>query len=387
MIKGMNKFILDTLNLPVVSNITSFSNVIGLSPSLIYVLSQNSEYYYKRKVIPKRDGTLRIVYSPSFSMKLVQRWILEEILYKIPISPYSYAFKKGISNPLTQNASAHKDNVFILKIDLKQFFSSICRERIYYIFSQIGYNPTVANLFSNICTLNDQLPQGAVTSPYLSNLVCIKLDKRISKYCEKRGIVFTRYADDMSFSANDKVQLKSVFNMIKKICKSEGFTINDSKTRFLTPKGRKTVTGVTISNGTVKAPKDMKRMVRAMIHKEIATGNYDNIQEIRGYIAYINSIEGDYQAKIKSYIQSFSSKPVCMYKELVYAFNANKLYKDIPDFKLLTSSDFVEYPETYEYESLNFAERVEFLKKHNLLSGGVYSENEQIENTQEESPF
>lgn len=363
--KSMNRSVLDTNDLPIVSDIYSLSDCIGLSPSLIFVLSCNSEKYYKEHTIPKRDGTKRIIYEPSYSMKLVQRWILEEILYKIPVSAYSYGFKKGLSNPLSLNANAHKDHLFVFKIDLKNFFPSISRDRVYYVFSNIGYNSTISNLFANICTLKNILPQGAVTSPYLSNLVSVQLDKRVSKYCDKRGIAFTRYADDLTFSTNDRSQLRNIYPMIKKIVEAEGFIINEAKTRFLTPKGRKVVTGITLSNGDLKAPKEMKRRVRAMIHKAIVTGDYSNIQVIRGCIAYISSIEFDYLSKVKEYIQAFANSHVCMFKESVDAFNENKFFKDITDFRLLSGDDIVECKYASEYESDSYDERNNYLQKVN----------------------
>jgi retron-type reverse transcriptase len=308
-------------------------------------------------------------------MKMVQRWILEEILYKIPISDNAYGFRKGLSSPLKLNAENHKNNLFIFKMDLKDFFPSIDRDRVYYIFNQMGYNPTVANMFANICTLNEVLPQGAVTSPCLANLVCKQLDKRIFKYCGKREIVYTRYADDLTFSANDKVLLKSIFGMIKKIVEDEGFKINDRKTHFLTPKGKRTITGVTISNHDIKAPKEMKQKVRAMIHHAIVSGDYSSSQQIKGYIAYICSIEDDYLQRIKAYIQGFSKKGICLFKDSVDAYNANKFFGDLDDFTLLDAKTKVDPSDVEEYEAEQYSERMDYLHKEN---SSELNENESL---------
>jgi retron-type reverse transcriptase len=369
MIKGTNKFTLETFKLPVVYDIYSFADYIGLSPSLIFVLSQdNNKIYYKEYKIPKRDGTKRTILEPCYSMKLIQRWILEEILYKISVSNYSFGFKKGMSNPLKSNAEMHKNSLFIFKMDLKNFFPSIQKNKIYFLYDQLGYNPTMSNMFTNICTINGGLPQGAVTSPYLSNLACARLDNRISKYCSKREIIYTRYADDFTFSSNDKTLLKSIYGMIKKIVEDEGFTVNLAKTHFLTPKGRKTVTGITLSNGEIKAPKEMKRKVRAMIHKAIITGDYESIEQIKGYIAYISSIESDYLKNVKQYINGFSEKSVCLFKESVDAYNTNKFLKDLEDFSLKAANDFVTPPEIEEYEEFQFNEREDYLEKHGFMT-------------------
>lgn len=368
MIKNTNMFILENLGLPIITDIYTFSEQIGLSPSLIYILSNNSSRYYKEHFVIKKDGTQRVIYEPSYSFKLVQKWILEEILYKIPVSSYSFGFKKALSNPLKSNASMHKDNLYILELDFKNFFPSISRDTVYYIFNEIGYNSTMSNLFANLCTLHQKLPQGAVTSPCLSNLACRHLDKRISKYCSKRGIVYTRYADDLTFSSNDKALLQSIYAIIKKIIEDEGFYLNSNKTRLLTPKGKKAVTGVTISNGELKAPKEMKRKVRAMIHKAIVSGDYSSAQQIKGYISYINSIEDGFLPKIKKYIQSFAEKPICLYIDLVNAFNSHKFFNDLDDFLLLKNSSFVNLQDESLFESCNESERYDYLSSHDLIN-------------------
>jgi len=99
------------------------------------------------------------------------------------------------------------------------------------------------------------------------------LDNRLQKYCAKRDINYTRYADDLCFSSNDKELLKKSYSMIIGILNDEKFEVNPNKTHFMTPKTRKQVTGVVIANGELKAPKKLKRKVRSMIHRAIVTGD------------------------------------------------------------------------------------------------------------------
>ena len=183
---------------------------------------------------------------------------MENILYKIKTSQYSYGFKRDIrkGSPLVYCAEKHKNNLYVLKLDLKNFYPSIKRESVCYIFKNVGYNADISNLLTNICVVNDELPQGAVTSPYLANLVCRKLDFRIAGYCNKRNIVYTRYADDFEFSSEDRELLRKIYGMIKKIVEDEGFCLNQKKTVFMTPKNHKEVLGVTINDGLLKAHKD-----------------------------------------------------------------------------------------------------------------------------------
>ncbi len=99
-----------------------------------------------------------------------------------------------------------------MKIDLKDFFHSIDKSKIFYLFKGIGYNSLVSNILTNLCTYEERVPQGAITSPVISNLVCKKLDYRLSGVASKRGISYTRYADDMYFSCDDEVLLRKTQN-------------------------------------------------------------------------------------------------------------------------------------------------------------------------------
>lgn len=102
-------------------------------------------------------------------------------------------------------------------MDLKDFFPSVKREQVFNQFLQLGYNTYASNLLTNICTLDGSLPQGAVTSPYLANLVCFKMDIRIAGYCNKRDITYTRYADDLVFSCDNRDMLRKIYGMIRGI--------------------------------------------------------------------------------------------------------------------------------------------------------------------------
>ncbi|WP_427340440.1 reverse transcriptase domain-containing protein [Caloranaerobacter sp. DY30410] len=237
--------------------------------------------------------------------------------------------KKNSGNALINNAKIHRYNLYILIIDIKNFFPSIRKNKVYNLFRKIGYNGLISEILSNICTYKGYLPQGGVTSPYLSNLICYKLDKRISGYCNKRDINYSRYADDLVFSANNKNELKKAFNVIKDIIEDEGFKLNDNKTRYLVPKSRKRITGITVNDGNLKAPKELKRKVRAMTHRSIVLADYSKIEKIRGYVSFINSIENGYYDKIINYINNFQKKDIVYFKEIVDAFNSNKIFKDV----------------------------------------------------------
>ncbi len=363
MINRTDSNLLNLRGIPVFRDLDSMSFITGFSKQMLfyYAVKYNTNKY-KIFEINKKNNTKRKIFEPKFALKMLQRWILENILYKVKCSDYAFAFIKSNKNPLKKNASVHADKVFILKMDFENFFPSISRKQIVELFNSLGYNISVSNWLANACTYDNILPQGSVTAPYLSNLICVKLDSRIAKYCSRRDITYSRYADDLTFSGDNKVVLKSIYPMIKKISESELFKLNDNKTRFIGKKSKKTVTGVIIHNSELKAPKEYKRLVRAMIHRAIISGDYSKNEVIKGYIAYINSIEDGYKQKIIDYINAFNKKDIRFIKSAVDLFNDNKLYDNILDLNEV-------YPKTineFEYVNDILAERNIFLEGRGL---------------------
>lgn len=337
---------LNTIGAPDFDDVESLAGSVKLSEKLIYYLANDYlEGRYRDFTVPKRSGGERMVSAPCSSLKTLQRWVLEEILYKVKVSPYSYGFEKARnssdknnSNPILHLADRHCKQLFILKMDLKDFYPSIERKRVFAQFLKIGYGSYAADLLTEICTHNGSLPQGGVTSAYLANIICYHMDMRIAGYCNKRGIVYTRYADDIIFSSDDRGALRGIYGAVRSIIEEEGFTVNDRKTRFLTPKGRKEVLGLILVNeperDKILAPRDLKRMVRTMIHHQIITGDYSEYSKVLGYISYIDSIERGYKEKIKKYIEKFQKDRITMFDDAVVAFNEHRYFKDIPELEV-----------------------------------------------------
>ncbi|WP_022794325.1 retron St85 family RNA-directed DNA polymerase [Marinococcus halotolerans] len=355
------------------------SNYIGVSKKILYLMIKQQDQFYSSFQLLKKNGSYRNISKPKFSLKLTQRWILEEILYKIETSNEALAFKKNVNGP-KDNAEHHKYSLYLLQIDLENFFPSITKKQVFYIFKNIGYDNKVSNTLSNLCTYKDVLPQGAVTSPYLSNLICYKLDRRLKGLCGKRGILYTRYADDLTFSCNNKNDLKKIFKVVQKIINSEGYQINSDKTRFLSPVSHKKITGITVdSKNKLKADKSLKKKVRAMIHKAIVSGDYSQSNKIKGYISYIDSIENGYYKKIIEYIHKLINKEYKSFHQVVDCYNSNR-NKLLKDLEKMEYEDFIEEPpenldesdiEDYIGEQFKdyvdiLKERKKFLNKHNF---------------------
>ncbi|WP_394866490.1 retron St85 family RNA-directed DNA polymerase [Paraclostridium bifermentans] len=343
-LKYRNLIVLESLNLPKVHDLNSLSSSIGLSTTILFLLSKKTDKFYKEVKIPKNLNGSRKLSIPSYSMKMVQKWIKINILDKIPISDCAMAFRKGKAYGIKRNAELHKHSDYILKLDLKDFFHSIKREQVYYFFKNLGYNDFIGNILSNICTYNECLPQGGVASPSLSNIICKNLDSRLEGLASKRDIIYTRYADDITFSCNDEVLLIKTKKIIEIILQHEGFDINNSKTKFMGPNTRKRITGLVIEDNKVVVSRKLKREVRSMIHHAIVEADYSQIDKIKGYISFINSIENDYNYKIKSYIDKLAKKEqYSVFKDIVAEYNKNKIIGSCIDMvELLPYDDIFE---------------------------------------------
>ena len=184
-----------------------------------------------------------LISEPLPSLKEIQIWILKNILYKIPVSPFAKAYKPNVR--LIENLKFHKKQPKVFTLDLENFFPSIKVKAIEKIFRQLGYSKMVSKLLSKLCTRDGALPQGAPTSPYLSNLILKDADAVIANFCKQRKIRYTRYADDLSFSGDfdEKELLDKVTQTIEKL----DLRINKSKTKLMTPNTRQTVTGIVVN--------------------------------------------------------------------------------------------------------------------------------------------
>lgn len=241
-------------------------------PSLFRTL-RHLDWYYEKLVIPKKNGGERVLYAPSFHLKDIQQTILHKILYKIPVSPYATAYipKKR----LRANASPHTGHAYLLKMDVTDFFGSITFLQVLSsAFPSKMYPQHIGTILTKLCCLNDRLPQGAPTSPTLSNIVMRRFDNALGGWCEQRGITYTRYCDDLTFSAD--VPLFTAYNKAKEMLEKMGLEVNEEKTRFIGHANRQTVTGLTV-NEKVSVPADYKRMLRQELHYAIRFGISDSI--------------------------------------------------------------------------------------------------------------
>lgn len=158
--------------------------------------------------IPKRSGGLRTICAPSEELKQIQRTLLNRLLKRLPSHPSATGFEKDRS--IVSNAAVHVGAQVVLRMDIKDFFNSTEADRVRAYFYGIGWGQEVANLLIRLCTYNGSLPQGAPTSPRLSNLVNYELDARLDGWARRIGAVYTRYADDITFSFRNLDQMPPI---------------------------------------------------------------------------------------------------------------------------------------------------------------------------------
>ncbi|OWV35303.1 RNA-dependent DNA polymerase [Bacillus spizizenii] len=303
-----------SLGIPKIENIEELSHKINLSEYTLHKILKSIDQHYKIIKIPKKNGEFRELSCPSFILKGIQKWILKNILTPNSIDPSATAFikTKGIKN----NVNRHQGNQFFLCLDIDDFFPSIQQNKVYNLFKSIGYNTHISLVLSNLCTYKGVLPQGGVTSPAISNLVNIKLDRRISGYCSSRNIVYSRYADDFTFSSNNPHKLTKSITTIRSIIQDEGYKLNNKKTRFLKPGNKRKITGLVLSDETEEfgIGRKQKRILRAKIHTLVFKLNESDKswkalnEHINGWLSYLKGIDFEAYSQLLAYKENLKDK-------------------------------------------------------------------------------
>lgn len=235
-------------------------------------------------------GKVRMITAPSVPLKRRQKWILNEILNKVSISEHAHGFVMGRS--IRTNALAHANNAYALCVDIEDFFPSIKWKTVLAAFHSLGYSTSAAAKLTDICCYKGALPQGAPTSPQLSNIIFRPVDDLLSAIAEKEHAIYTRYADDITFSADHS--LDSIRNQIEEILRPHGFQVNQEKVHFFNPGQPKRITGLIVQNGSVRVPKHFKRTLRQEIYYCTKYGvltHLDNIHAVH-YINYREHLYG-----------------------------------------------------------------------------------------------
>ncbi|MFM7203394.1 MAG: reverse transcriptase family protein [Myxococcota bacterium] len=334
------------------------------------VVDTASHYHFWR--VPKRTGGERLISAPKPTLKKVQRWIAREISEKLPTHGAAHGFIPGRST--LSNARPHVGAAVLVKLDLKDFYPTITLARVKGLFRKAGYGEQVATLLALLCTEAPRqlqvvrgkphyvaegpraLPQGAPTSPSITNALCLRLDARLAGLARKLGFRYTRYADDLTFSFHprkpEKVSaatpdeggsapglnpgsnpgskgepaLGVLLKAVEQIIGAEGFRLNAKKTQVLRPGNAQRVTGLVV-NGVQpdtdatefhtrgrargpRVPRTLRRTLRAALHNH-AQGRGkagESLDQLRGWVAYLTMVDRAGAQRLREALKALESR-------------------------------------------------------------------------------
>ena len=286
-----------------------FAKFIGVKlQTLTYLLYiKKIDNCYNTLEIPKKNGDTRTICFPNKNLKKVQKKLYNKLsTYYDEIktqnnftSKISHGFEKNRS--IVTNAEVHKNKRYVVNLDLLVFFPSINFGRVRSYFIKNNYfeiNDDIATILAQLTCYKGTLPQGASTSPLIANMICNIMDIRILKIAKKYRLDYTRYADDLTFSTNNKYFLNDYDKFledIKNIIHRSGFELNSKKTRLLFSNSRQEVTGLVV-NKKISVPKEYYKNTRAMAHSLYKNGYFliddevGTIEQLEGRFSFINQI-------------------------------------------------------------------------------------------------
>jgi RNA-directed DNA polymerase len=270
--------------------------------------------HYHRYSIPKKMGGMRAISAPKAALADIQLWVLSRILMPLTVEPEAHGFVPERS--IVTNATPHVGKNVVINLDLKDFFPTVTYRRVKGFFEKVGYSEHIATLLALICTepprlpvevdgkklyvaLGDRmLPQGACTSPAITNLVCRALDRRLAGLGRRWGFTYTRYADDLTFSGDGNEGVALLLRGVRSIVKEEGFSEHPQKTRIMRRGRRQEVTGVTVNVKPGIGRKEI-RQLRAILHNAEKHGLESQNREahpnfeahLRGRVAYAAMVD------------------------------------------------------------------------------------------------
>jgi retron-type reverse transcriptase len=324
-----NREALDALGLPVLSAPAELAAALGLSVSKLRWLAYHTEVatrvHYVSFDVPKKSGGTRTLSAPHRTLAAAQQWVLIHILSALPVADAAHGFLPGRS--IVTNARPHAGRAVVVNLDLEDFFPSITFPRVRSVFQRVGYSPAVATILALLCTECPRkpveyagqtyhvavgsrgLPQGACTSPGLSNQVARHLDSRLHGLAQKLGLTYTRYADDMTFSGGDEAHSRVGYLMarVRHVAEDEGFTVNVKKSRVLRRSAAQRVTGLVV-NDRPGVPRATVRRLRAILHRarhegldaQNRAGRPDFRAWLEGMIAYVGMVRPEVGAKLRA---------------------------------------------------------------------------------------
>ncbi|MFA8298724.1 MAG: reverse transcriptase family protein [Hyphomicrobiales bacterium] len=327
--KGLNNTESDNqrlveLNLPAFSNVEDMAKKMELTVNELRFLSftrkTSTVSHYTRFFMEKKTGGKRMISAPKPRLKKVQNWLLENLLYKLQTNEVAHGFIPNKS--ILTNAMPHINKKVVINMDLKNFFPSLTYERVKGMYKSFGYSEQISIILALLTTepevaeveLDDQsyfvsksaryLPQGAPSSPAITNIICRKLDARLIGIAKHYGFEYTRYADDLTFSSTDDStdSIRKLIAMVNQIVKEENFRVHPDKLKVLRSGRRQEVTGVVVNEKPSVNRKEVKKF-KALLFQIEKDGIEDKVwrgkkgknmlSSIKGFADFIYMIDKD----------------------------------------------------------------------------------------------
>lgn len=281
---------------------------------LIYHREVDTGTHYVRWTVPKRSGKgRRLISAPKPDLKRAQSWVARNITEHLPVHGAAHGFLTGRS--ILTNAVVHAGARLIIKFDVRDFYPTVTFRRVKGLFRKAGYGEQVATVLALLCTEcpRDEieiggkkhyvatgprsLPQGAPTSPSITNALCVRLDARLTGLAHKLGFRYTRYADDLTFSFHGagKIPVARLRKAVGDVVTDEGFVVHPGKTRVMRSGGRQKVTGLVVNQAPdgrpeARVPRKVIRELRAALHNREhgKPGKGESLEQLQGMAAFVH---------------------------------------------------------------------------------------------------
>lgn len=269
-------------------------NYLRLDSKKVSFYIDKSDKFYKRVLLQKRSGGTRVIYMPSSEIKMIQHFLVEKYFSRINTSEHATAYIKGKS--IIHNAHPHLNNQYFLLVDIVDFFNNLQVEEIRHLIKK--QFPLLDDLDINdmikLSTHNNTFPQGAVSSPIISNIYMRDFDDQISKIVEStlENGKYTRYSDDITISSSKLIKdeilhyIDSEMNKIK-------LNINNRKTYLTSNKQKIEITGLKIVGNKISLSTDKKKKIKNMIYHKLKHGknSFQSANTVLGYLNYVKSVD------------------------------------------------------------------------------------------------
>lgn len=309
---------LAALGLPAWKTEDELARALGISVGILRAYSIHRErervVHYVTFAIPKRSGGERLIMAPKRRLRAVLRTLDRELVSKLPVSEHAHGFRRGRS--VATNAQPHVGKRVVVHLDLRDFFPSVHVGRVRGLLIAYGYSYPVAATLATLMTEAERQPveiegelfhvpvgsrhcvQGAPTSPGVCNAIALRLDRRLAGLARSRGWVYTRYADDLTFSGDDDSKVAGLVAQAREIVAAEGFELNRAKTQVMRRGGPQRVTGVTV-NETLGLSRKERRRIRAAIHQLGNNPSPEALARVRGRVAWVHMLNADQAARLR----------------------------------------------------------------------------------------